>query len=87
MPQNFGTTRELETLGELEHRRWNAEKLTLGWLPYTDGGLWDKNKSALKEQKYHYFLVPFDKLPPEEQNKDHTQVLGLPYFFKGFGEK
>lgn len=73
---------ELELLGELEHRRWNAEKLTLGWLPFADKALWKSHKQTLKTQKLHHFLMPFDQLPDDERNKDHTQAVGIRYFFE-----
>ncbi len=72
---------ELRLLGEVEHRRWNAEKLLAGWLPTTDKALWKTQKATLRAQKYHYFLMTFDELPKEEKSKDFTQIVGLPYFF------
>lgn len=73
--------KELRLLGEVEHRRWNAEKLLAGWLPTTDKALWKTQKATLRAQKYHYFLMTFDELPNDEKNKDFTQIVGLPYFF------
>lgn len=78
----FCTDDELSTLSKLEHRRWNAEKLLLGWLPTDDKKNWKTNKSDLKKQKLHLFLIPYDKLPEEEKMKDYTQVLGLPFFMR-----
>ncbi|GAB3570616.1 hypothetical protein GCM10027578_27240 [Spirosoma luteolum] len=72
---------ELRLLGEVEHRRWNAEKLLSGWLPITDKTLWKTQKATLRAQKYHYFLMTFDDLLDDEKNKDFTQIVGLPYFF------
>ncbi|GAB3321184.1 hypothetical protein GCM10027299_15310 [Larkinella ripae] len=81
---DYWTPGEIAELGEVEHRRWNAEKLLLGWFPVPDKALWKKHKKELRAQKHHHFLALFDGpggLPEEEQNKDFTQVVGLPYFF------
>lgn len=80
------TVDQLNALSEVEHRRWNAEHLLAGWLPQPDTDLWKSHKKALRPQKLHHFLKPFDGpggLPEVEQNKDYTQVLALPYFFDG----
>ncbi|MCR9062895.1 MAG: hypothetical protein NXI00_02955 [Cytophagales bacterium] len=68
---------ELYILSELEHRRWNAEKLLLGWQPYLNDAEWKANKKALRDQKYHNFLVTFDNLPDYEKSKDWVQVMGV----------
>jgi hypothetical protein len=72
---------ELKLLAEVEHRRWNAEKLTLGWLPY-QGTDWKAGKAGLKKQKLHEHLVPFNDLPDAEKDKDYTQVIGMVYLMR-----
>ena len=82
---HYWTTDELTTLSKLEHRRWNAEKLLLGWLPIKDEESWKTHKEDLKKQKLHLFLVSYNVLEAKYKNeikKDYTQVLGLPFFMK-----
>jgi hypothetical protein len=74
------TAEELNLLGEVEHRRWCAEKLILGWLPIAVPD-WETHKGHYQQQKLHQHLVPFDKLAVSEKNKDYTQVMGLPFFW------
>jgi hypothetical protein len=59
----------LEVLAEAEHERWMQSKLDNGWeyAPATD-----KTKKLLK------CLVPWDKLPEEEKEKDRMMVRGIP---------
>lgn len=76
---------KINDLAEVEHRRWNAEKLLVGWLPTQEGltnATWLDNKKALRNQKFHFHLTDYHQLPPEEKGKDHTQIMGLPYFIK-----
>lgn len=50
----------------LEHRRWNAYMRSEG---YVYGGTIEK-QGRNDLAKMHNFLVPFDELPPKEQEKD-----------------
>jgi len=81
---------EIDQLAEVEHRRWNAEKLLLGWLPAPEEinhENWLENKNKLRSQKFHFHLSNYDDLPIEEKGKDHTQIMGLPYIFKAINLK
>jgi voltage-gated potassium channel Kch len=80
------TEEELNLLGEVEHRRWCAEKLLLGWLPMATSD-WKTHKDHYQKQKLHQHLVPFDELAVSEKNKDFTQVLGLPFFMTHLSPK
>ena len=59
----------LEELAEGEHDRWMQSKLDDGWTyaPETD-----------KENKLHNCLVPWNKLPEAEKEKDRVLVRGIP---------
>jgi hypothetical protein len=59
----------LERLAKMEHDRWMKAKLEAGWryAPETD-----------KAAKLHKCLVPWDKLPDEEKEKDRDLVRGIP---------
>jgi hypothetical protein len=60
---------DLELLAEHEHERYLYEKLAAGWkyAPETD-----------KARKLNQTLVPWDKLPEEEKNKDRGLVSAIP---------
>lgn len=78
---HYWSEEELPVLAEMEHRRWNAEKLLLGWLPLLTDPTKEQKKKR-NEQKRHFFLMDFATLPEAEKTKDYTQVIGLPYFLK-----
>ena len=66
----------VELLGEVEHRRWAAERFLEGWepLPRDDWNRWQdpEDRARLKSQRYHRDLYPLDEIPVE--GKDETQV-------------
>jgi len=59
----------LEILAETEHKRWMQSKFDDGWeyAPETD-----------RAKKLHKLLVPWDRLPEEEKEKDRDLVRGIP---------
>ena len=59
----------LEMLAEAEHERWMQSKLDEGWAyaPKTD-----------RAKKLHKCLVPWEKLPDKEKEKDRDLVRGIP---------
>ena len=59
-----------------EHIRWIQEKLANGWVyaPVRDN-----------EMKHHPFLVPYEQLPPEEQQKDINIVKNIIPLLKSVG--
>lgn len=72
-------------LAEMEHRRWCAEKLLLGFTPFR-GSLadWKKDGSNLRKQRKHIDLMPFDdlkELDPKEQQKDYNLIEGMTFFY------
>lgn len=87
---SFWSAADKDTLGELEHRRWCAEKLIDGWLtlPNADKALFKgEQKEQTKRQKLHLHLRPFENLPESEQDKDHTQIMGIPFFLLLLGRE
>jgi len=60
----------IETMSEIENRRWKAERLMSGWryAPVTD-----------KPKKLHSLLTtkPYHELPEDEKNKDRDMVKNL----------
>ncbi|MCA0423984.1 MAG: NAD-binding protein [Proteobacteria bacterium] len=58
----------LERLCRVEHRRWMADRIDLGWRHAA------KRNDARRE---HNCLVPFDDLSPADQQKDRDAVLTL----------
>lgn len=65
---NF-TDEETEILAKTEHERWNAHRYLNGW----DFG--EKRDDLLK---LHPSLVPWEKLPESEKQKDRDTILRLP---------
>lgn len=70
-----------ETLANVEHHRWCAEKFLDGWrpVPTTLKEQWmdDEAQHQLREQKYHFDLRPLAELRQmnkDESGKDRTQV-------------
>lgn len=59
---------ELDRMARLEHARWNAERLAMGW---THGPARDRTA------KISPHLVPFDELPPDVQGYDYMPFLNV----------
>jgi hypothetical protein len=66
----------MERLAEMEHGRWNVERLLHGWR-------WAEVKDVRK--KLSPYLVPWDKLPPEIQGYELDAIRGLPRKFHEAG--
>jgi ppGpp synthetase/RelA/SpoT-type nucleotidyltranferase len=66
----------VERLAEMEHGRWNVERLLLGWR-------WAEAKDI--GRKLSPYLVPWDKLPPEIQEYDLEAIRSLPGKFREVG--
>jgi ppGpp synthetase/RelA/SpoT-type nucleotidyltranferase len=66
----------LERLAEMEHGRWNVERLLMGWR-------WAEAKDV--GRKLSPYLVPWDRLPPEIQEYDLDAIRGLPRKFRKAG--
>ncbi len=60
---------DIEKLAKAEHERWMKQKLDSGWR---------HGENTNKAKKLHRNLVPWDELPPEEQDKDGALVAGIP---------
>ncbi|MGP1345453.1 MAG: RyR domain-containing protein [Phycisphaerales bacterium] len=60
---------QLDRMARLEHARWNAERLSLGWRHGPTRSL---------EAKTSPYLVSFDALPREVQRYDYDPFLSLP---------
>ena len=70
------THEEIEQLARMEHERWVEERLANGWTV----GPRDIDKKTTP-----WLLVPYEKLPPEEQEKDRESVRGIPKFLAKVG--
>jgi len=66
----------LERLAEMEHGRWNVERLLLGWR-------WAEAKDV--GRKLSPYLVPWNRLPPEIQEYELNAIRGLPRKFREAG--
>ncbi|MDD1762949.1 MAG: hypothetical protein LUQ59_12025, partial [Methanothrix sp.] len=70
------TPEELEILSELEHGRWNIERLRSGWRPGTK-----RDDTA----KIHDCLVAWDKLPESIKDYDRDAVKAFPEILANAG--
>ncbi len=61
-----------EMMAQLEHQRWNAERLLNGW---QYGAIRDDRR------KIHPCLVSFEQLPENEKEKDRTNINDLQDYF------
>ncbi len=66
----------LNQLGEMEHGRWNVERLLLGWR-------YAETKDVAK--KLSPYLVPWDQLSPEIREYDVGAIRSLPAKFREAG--
>lgn len=70
------TKREVEMMAEMEHGRWNAERLSAGWK-------WGKEKDANK--KVSPYLVSWSELPEKQKVWDRNMVRGIPEYLAAVG--
>ena len=70
----------LEQISEVEHRRWMASVLMLGYSPATIEGRKDRSRfKYLKNEEFiHLDITPYDDLA-HEQEKDRLIVSNIPY--------
>ena len=80
--QKYESTESRDLLMEMEHRRWMAERVIVGFKPFhhmTRPGTvepeWKAEFKRKKNQyKLHNLLVPFSKLPESEKSKDQDVI-------------
>jgi len=70
------TNREVEFLSEMEHGRWNNERIFDGWM---------LGETKDIEKKISPYLVPWDQLPEEIKEYDRQAVRGMPDFLASAG--
>ncbi len=70
------TDNEIETMAMMEHERWSWERRLNGWTYHS------VRDNALK---HHNCLVPYDELPPHEQEKDRVMVRFIPALLVDIG--
>ncbi|MBR6022134.1 MAG: hypothetical protein IK066_06920 [Kiritimatiellae bacterium] len=63
-------------LDETEHNRWIADRALMGYrAPRPDSG-----EKRDDDFRYHFDLVPFSELPPNETGKDELSICCIPLF-------
>jgi ppGpp synthetase/RelA/SpoT-type nucleotidyltranferase len=70
------TDEEVERLAEMEHGRWNAERLTSGWR-------WGEDKDSAR--RISPFLVPWSELPEKVREYDRKAVRAIPRHLEAIG--
>jgi hypothetical protein len=70
------TESEIETLAEIEHGRWNAERVTRGWRFGADR---DPDRLVTP------FLVPWSELPEEIRESDRRAIRDIPRLLASVG--
>jgi thiamine kinase-like enzyme len=70
------TEDEVEAMAQMEHARWNEERLHDGWKLCT-------KRDALK--KASPYLVDWSDLPDEAKEQDRQAVRGIPRFLATVG--
>jgi hypothetical protein len=70
------TKAEVETLAEVEHERWMAERQRAGWT------LGPRRNATKKVSPY---LVPWSELPESAKKNDRDTVRGMPEFMAEAG--
>lgn len=70
------TDNEVEAMAMMEHDRWSWERRLNGWT---------YNKVRNNDLKHHNCLVPYDELPPHEQEKDRIMVRFIPALLVDIG--
>ena len=70
------TAEEVEVMAEMEHARWNAERLLDGWK-------WGEQKDVVK--KISHYLVPWPALPDDVKEWDRDTVRRIPEFLAKVG--
>jgi hypothetical protein len=72
----------LDLLAEVEHNRWNIEKLLMGYRPVTAEERETKNKEELKKLKNQYFahtdICAYSRLPESQKEIDRILSKALP---------
>jgi type I site-specific restriction endonuclease len=73
---------QLDILAQVEHNRWNIEKLLMGYRPLTAEERETKNKKELKDLKDQYFAHPdicaYNSLPESQKDIDRILSKALP---------
>lgn len=79
---------EIKTIGEAEHKRWEAEKREMGWQSGNDYRKYKQVKrwKAMREQTrmHEYLGVDFVSLPPESQEKDMQPIRDMQSFMEKY---
>lgn len=90
------SAKEHVLMDEVEHRRWMMSALMLGfraetisgrkdWLKIEDKGTAEEIKARKRKEGIHMDIMPYDKLPLWEKNKNDKIIGNIPYIIYGSG--
>ena len=79
--------KQLDSLSEVEHRRWMATQLLMGYSAATQEERRDRSHfKELKNEKFiHLDIAPYEELP-EQEKKDTLIMNNIPYIITGIKE-
>lgn len=63
-------------LDEAEHYRWMADRALMGYRAPRQG----TGEKRDDDFRYHFDMIPFDQLPPDEVGKDELSISCIPLF-------
>ncbi len=81
----------IDDLARVEHRRWNMEKLLMGYRApnETESKTWDKDKkqNAKKNLFIHHDIIPYDDLKNDDKKNDLNIIEYMPKIVAYLKEK
>ena len=75
------STEQIEILSEMEHERWNEERLSSGWI------LDKKITQSDPNNKGSPFIVPWSELPDDIKDYDRNAIKNIPQLLNNAGFK
>lgn len=78
------TKEQIDIIAEVEHNRWNVEKLLIGFRKPTEEEEKTKSRSELKNMYVHPDIKPYDDLTEGSQEYDRVITQGIPLILNSY---
>ena len=72
------TEKQIEIIAQVEHNRWNVEKLLLGYRKPDQQEAREMSRNELKLRFIHPDIVPYDELSTASKDYDRAIAAGIP---------